>query len=140
MAFSEGARLLNGRGEPFVTTMPPASKDVMCRAILREVQEGRGTANGGAFYDLPQMPPEAALRYSQIRRVLQALALSSIEAQIEVSPTQHYLMGGIQTDERAATAVPGLFAVGEVAGGAHGAHPPAPCGGPAARAVGARPG
>jgi fumarate reductase (CoM/CoB) subunit A len=137
MGFSEGARLLNGRGEPFVTTMPPASKDVMCRAILREVQEGRGTANGGAFYDLTQMPPEAALRYSQIRRVLQTLTLSPTEAQIEVSPTQHYLMGGIQTDERAATGVPGLFAVGEVAGGAHGAHRLATCGGTEVIAMGA---
>ena len=61
MAFSEGARLLNGRGEPFMTTMPPPSKDVMSRAMLREIVEGRGTPYGGVYYDLREMPPETAM-------------------------------------------------------------------------------
>jgi succinate dehydrogenase/fumarate reductase flavoprotein subunit len=137
MAFSEGARLLNGRGEEFVATMPPVSKDVMSRAILAEVRAGRGTPAGGVYYDLGQVPPEAAFSYSQIRRVLKALDASPAEARIEVCPTQHYLMGGIQADETAATAVPGLFAVGEAAGGAHGAHRLATCGGTEVIAMGA---
>jgi len=137
MAFSEGACLMNGRGEPFMTTMPPPSKDVMSRAMLREVTEGRGTPHGGVYYDLREMPPEAALRYTQIRRVLKALNVPPGEARIEVVPTQHYLMGGVRTDENAATDVPGLFAVGEVAGGAHGAHRLATCGGTEVIAMGA---
>ena len=137
MAFSEGARLLNGRGEEFIRTSPPASKDVMSRAMLREVREGRGTENRAVYYDLREMTPEAALGYSQIRRVLKALDISSREAQIEVMPTQHFLMGGIATDERGAAAVPGLYAAGEVAGGAHGAHRLATCGGTEVIAMGA---
>jgi succinate dehydrogenase/fumarate reductase flavoprotein subunit len=137
MAFSEGARLLNGRGEPFLTTMPPPSKDVMSRAMVREIHESRGTANGGVYYDLQHMRPETALSYSQIRRVLKALGQTPGEARIEVAPTQHYLMGGVRTDDNAATDVPGLFAVGEVAGGAHGAHRLATCGGTEAIAMGA---
>ena len=137
MAFSEGARLLNGRGEVFLETMPPPSKDLMCRAILREVSEGRGTPNGGVYYNLSQMAPEAALRYAQVRRVLKALGQNPAEAQIDVAPTQHYVMGGIRTDENAATDVPGLFAVGEVAGGAHGAHRLATCGGTEVISMGA---
>ena len=48
MAFSDGARLLNGRNEEFLPTMPPPSKDLMCRAMLREVGEGRGRRTAGS--------------------------------------------------------------------------------------------
>jgi succinate dehydrogenase/fumarate reductase flavoprotein subunit len=137
MAFSEGARLLNGRGEPFMTTMPPPSKDVMSRAMLREVAEGRGTPHGGIYYDLREMAPEVATSYMQIRRVLKALNVPPADARIEVAPTQHYVMGGVRTDENGATGVPGLFAVGEAAGGAHGAHRLATCGGTEVIAMGA---
>ena len=129
MAFSEGARLLNGRGEEFLRTAPPPSKDVMSRAMLREVHEGRGTPSGAIYYDLRAMALEAAQGYAQIRRVLKTLDLPSRSAQVEVMPTQHFLMGGIATDDGAAAEIPGFYAAGEVAGGAHGAHRLATCGG-----------
>jgi succinate dehydrogenase/fumarate reductase flavoprotein subunit len=137
MAFSEGARLLNGRGDEFLGTSPPPSKDVMSRAILSEVREGRGTPLGGVYYDLRAMRPETAYSYAQIRRVLASLRLSADAAQIEVLPTQHFLMGGVAVDEFGAAEVPGLYAAGEVSGGAHGAHRLATCGGTEAIALGA---
>jgi len=137
MAFSQGARLRNGRGEEFLTTSPPLRKDVMTRAMLREVAEGRGTSHGGILYDLRGMRPETAQSYSQIRRVLAALRLSSDAAQIEVMPMQHFLVGGVAVDECGAADVAGLYAAGEVAGGAHGAHRLATCGGTEAIALGA---
>ena len=137
MAFFEGARLLNGRGEEFIETKLAPSKDVICRAMLREVRDGRGTPNGGIYYDLRQVSHAAISTYTQMRQVLKALNVTPEEALIEVAPTQHFMMGGIQTDEGAATAVDGLFAVGEVAGGAHGAHRLATCGGTEAIAMGA---
>jgi succinate dehydrogenase/fumarate reductase flavoprotein subunit len=137
MAFSDGARLLNADGEPFVSTRPPASKDVMSRAIMREVAEGRGSPAGGVYYDMAEMDPEVATSYQQIRRILRALDQSPSEACVEVAPTQHYMMGGIRTDEEAATRVPGLYAVGEAAGGTHGAHRLATCGGTEVIAMGA---
>jgi len=109
----------------------------MSRAILREVREGRGTRSGAVYYDLSEMAPDDALSYSQIRRALKALNVDSRSARIEVQPTQHYLMGGIATDAGGATAVAGLYAAGEVAGGAHGAHRLATCGGTDAIALGA---
>jgi succinate dehydrogenase/fumarate reductase flavoprotein subunit len=120
-----------------MTTLPPPSKDIMSRAMLREIGEGRGTPHGGVYYDLREMAPEAATSYTQIRRVLKALNVPPREARIEVAPTQHYVMGGVRTDENAATEVPGLFAVGEAAGGAHGAHRLATCGGTEVIATGA---
>jgi len=137
MAFSHGARLRNGQGEEFLTTSPPPSKDLMARAMLREVAEGRGAAHGGILYDLRDMRPEVAQTYSQIRRVLAALRLSSDAAQIEVMPMQHYLVGGVAIDEHGGASVTGLYAAGEVAGGAHGAHRLATCGGTEAIALGA---
>jgi succinate dehydrogenase/fumarate reductase flavoprotein subunit len=137
MVFSQGARLRNGRGEEFLTTSPPPSKDRISRAMLREVAEGRGTSHGAILYDLRDMCPETAQSYSQIRRVLAALRLSSDAAQIEVMPMQHFLVGGVAVDEHGAADLAGLYAAGEVAGGAHGAHRLATCGGTEAIALGA---
>jgi succinate dehydrogenase / fumarate reductase flavoprotein subunit len=43
---------------------------------------------------------------------------------MEVGPTCHYVMGGVEVepDTAAAVGVPGLFAAGEVAGGMHGSN------------------
>jgi fumarate reductase (CoM/CoB) subunit A len=118
----EGAKLRNGRGDEFLDTREAPTKDIICRAMVREVREGRGTASGSVYYDIREMDPAVVDRYVQIKEALRSRHLVSTEAQIEVMPAQHFLMGGIQIDGDAAADVPGLFAVGEVAGGAHGAH------------------
>jgi fumarate reductase (CoM/CoB) subunit A len=118
----EGAKLRNGRGEEFLDTSRAPTKDIICRAMVREVREGRGTPSGSVYYDIRGMAPEAVDRYVQIKEALNSRGLDSREAQIEVMPAQHFLMGGVQIDNEAASDVAGLYAVGEVAGGAHGAH------------------
>lgn len=136
-ALSEGVRLLNGRGEEFIDTRSAPSKDVVCRAMLREVAEGRGTESGAIFYDMRAVAPESINRFVTIRQVLTALHVGPQEARVEVMPKQHYLMGGARIDTHGATDVPGLFAAGEAAGGAHGAHRVAGAGGTEAVAMGA---
>lgn len=133
---AQGARLRNALGEEFLATDPPPSKDVICRAIAREVAAGRGTASGGVLFDLREMDPEIARQYLQIRQTLTPLGIDSTEAQIEVWPAQHYCMGGIPIDEDGRTSLPGLYAVGEVSAGAHGAHRLAGAGGTEAVAMG----
>lgn len=118
----EGARLRNGLGEEFLDTSKAPTKDIICRAMVNEVRQGRGTPYGSVYYDIRGMDPDVVERYVQIKGALHSRRLTSTEAQIEVMPAQHFLMGGIQIDGDAASDVPGLFAVGEVAGGAHGAH------------------
>lgn len=132
----EGARLRNRLGEQFLDTSSP-SKDVICRAMVREIREGRGTPSGAIMYDIRGMAPELADRYVQIGQVLRTLKLRSSEAQLEVTPAQHFLMGGVRIDEHGRSNVPGLYAVGEVSGGAHGAHRLAACGGTEVVAMGA---
>jgi aspartate oxidase len=117
----EGARLLNGRGEEFLLEQSP-TKDIICRSMVREVMEGRGTESGSVVFDLTGMDPDVASRYVGIVEALRKRGIDSREARLEVMPAQHYMMGGIRVDERGESSIPGLFAVGEACGGAHGAH------------------
>ena len=119
----EGARLLNGLGEEFLDTRSAPSKDIICRAMVQEVAAGRGTQNGAVVYDLTDVDPVTANRYVQLREAYRSRGITSGDAVLlEVMPAQHFLMGGVKIDARGAATVPGLFAAGEAAGGAHGAH------------------
>lgn len=102
------------------------TRDVVARAIRREVRAGRGSPHGGVFLDIAsKRNPEAIKRklpsmYHQFKE----LANVDITADpMEVGPTCHYTMGGVRVDsDSQETSVPGLFAAGEVAGGMHGAN------------------
>jgi len=100
-------------------------RDVVARAIYKEVLAGRGTEHGGVYLDVTHRGAD------YIRRKLPSMyeqfhALGDIDITrqpMEVYPTIHYTMGGIWVDpETCATSVPGLFAAGECAAGLHGAN------------------
>ena len=102
-------------------------RDEVARAINSEVKAGRGSPHGGVFLDVSsRLPAETIKRklpsmYHQFKE----LADVDITAEpMEVGPTCHYVMGGVEVepDTAAAVGVPGLFAAGEVAGGMHGSN------------------
>ena len=101
-------------------------RDEVARAINSEVKAGRGSPAGGVFLDIASRLPAEAIRkklpsmYHQFKE----LADVDITAEpMEVGPTCHYVMGGIEVDpDTAASVVPGLFAVGECSGGMHGSN------------------
>jgi succinate dehydrogenase / fumarate reductase, flavoprotein subunit len=101
-------------------------RDEVARAINSEVKAGRGTPAGGVYLDIASRLPAEAIRkklpsmYHQFKE----LADVDITAEpMEVGPTCHYVMGGIEVDpDTAATVVPGLFAAGECSGGMHGSN------------------
>ncbi len=101
-------------------------RDEVARAINSEVKAGRGSPAGGVFLDIASRLPAEAIRkklpsmYHQFKE----LADVDITAEpMEVGPTCHYVMGGVEVDpDTAAAVVPGLFAAGEVAGGMHGSN------------------
>lgn len=102
-------------------------RDEVARAINSEVKAGRGSPHGGVFLDVStRLKPEVIKkRLPSMWHQFKELADVDITKQpMEVGPTCHYVMGGIQVDPDtgAATDVTGLFAAGEVAGGMHGSN------------------
>jgi fumarate reductase (CoM/CoB) subunit A len=132
--FGPGVKLFNGRGERYMERYDPermefATRDVVSRANFTEVREGRGSKNGAVFIDARDHTPENLKKfqtfhphiYSMLKEVFGEKA-ALWEEPFEVIPSQHFFMGGAAINEKCETTVPGLFAVGEVAGGVHGAN------------------
>ncbi len=101
-------------------------RDEVARSINSEVKGGRGSPHGGVFLDIAsrRSPEYIRRRLPSMYHQFKELAGVDITAvPMEVGPTCHYAMGGIRVDaDTEATTVPGLFAVGEVSGGMHGAN------------------
>ena len=120
----EGARLVNDRGEPFMTRYHPggdlAPRDVVARSIVREERQ----TGGSVFLTLAHLDAEFVYRrFPTIAEMCRGVGLDLARDPIPVGPAAHYIMGGIDTDVWGRTSLPGLFAAGEVAcTGVHGAN------------------
>ena len=126
----EGGRLKNKDGKRFMEDYDPdrmelSSRDVVARAIYKEVEAGRGTEHGGAYLDITHRGADYIKKKlpSMHEQFLKLADVDITKGPMEVGPTIHYVMGGIRVEpETGAASVPGLFAAGEVAGGLHGAN------------------
>ena len=125
-----GGRLLNGERQEFTARYGTPedgayviTRDLATYAIMKEVEAGRGSPHGGAYLSFEHCS-QAALR-AAFGPVIDRLAANNIDLTkmpIEVAPIAHYHMGGVATDVRMETGIPGLLAAGEVVGGANGAN------------------
>jgi succinate dehydrogenase / fumarate reductase flavoprotein subunit len=102
-------------------------RDEVARAINAEVKAGRGSPHGGVFLDIAsrRTPEEILKKLPSMHHQFKELADVDITKEpMEVGPTCHYVMGGVEVDPDTAAAarVPGLFAAGEVSGGMHGSN------------------
>ena len=101
-------------------------RDEVARAINNEIKEGRGSPHGGVFLDIASRRSAEYIqkRLPSMYHQFKELAEVDITAEaMEVGPTCHYVMGGVEVDpDTAASHVVGLYAAGEVAGGMHGAN------------------
>jgi succinate dehydrogenase / fumarate reductase flavoprotein subunit len=126
----EGGILRNAQGERFMERYDPkkmelSSRDVVARAIYREVQAGRGTPHAGAYLDVSHRGAEFIKKKlpSMYEQFLKLADIDITRSPMEVAPTVHYVMGGVRVEAgTGATTVPGLYAAGEVAAGLHGAN------------------
>ncbi len=115
-------------GEQATVRRPPEllTRDVVARAIRREVRAGRGSPHGGVFLDIAsrRSAEEIKKKLPSMYHQFKELADVDITTQpMEVGPTCHYMMGGVRVDpETQQSTVPGLFAAGEAAGGMHGSN------------------
>src|SRR5262249_12350863 len=101
-------------------------RDEVARAINSEVKAGRGSPHGGVYLDIASRltPAEIKRRLPSMYHQFMELAEVDITAQpMEVGPTCHYVMGGVEVDaDTGAATVPGLFSAGECSGGMHGSN------------------
>jgi succinate dehydrogenase / fumarate reductase flavoprotein subunit len=101
-------------------------RDEVARAINAEVKAGRGTPHGGVYLDIASRRSAEFIqkRLPSMYHQFKELADVDITAEaMEIGPTCHYVMGGVEVDpDTQMSKVPGLYAVGEVSGGMHGAN------------------
>jgi len=102
-------------------------RDEVARAINTEVKAGRGSPHGGVFLDVSKRLPAETIKRKlpSMWHQFKELADVDITAEpMEVGPTCHYVMGGVEVDpdSQAVVGVRGLFCAGEAAGGLHGSN------------------
>ncbi len=102
------------------------TRDVVARAIRKEVKAGRGSPHGGAYLDIASRRNAEDIKRKLPSMYHQFKVLAELDITnepMEVGPTLHYFMGGVKVDANTQmTRVPGLFACGECAAGVHGAN------------------
>jgi succinate dehydrogenase / fumarate reductase flavoprotein subunit len=102
-------------------------RDEVARAINSEVKAGRGSPHGGVYLDVSKRLTAEVIKKrlpSMWHQFYELAGVDITKEAMEVGPTCHYVMGGVEVDAdtAAAVGVPGLFAAGEVAGGMHGSN------------------
>ena len=123
-----GARMFNAEGERFMARYDPekmerSTRDVVSRASYMEIMAGRGTPAGGVWLDISHIgAEEVERRFPGMTARSRVMGRDLARQPMEISPTSHFHMGGVVTDEYCQTSVPGLLVAGEDSGGVHGAN------------------
>ena len=120
----EGGVLVDALGGSPVAHLPQrdlSPRDQVSRALMQAMQRQHVKQMWLDFAAIPR--EQAERRFPTILDRCDELGLNPLEQPIPVAPAAHYWMGGVATDLQAATTMPGLYAVGEVAcTGLHGAN------------------
>ena len=122
-----GGYLLGGDKQRFMHKYDPrnerATRDIVSRSMFTEMRAGNTTPNGGLYISMAHLGPENVRK--QFKGMVERCADCGFDLAgglVEVVPTAHYMMGGVQFNVDCSTALTGLFAAGEDTGGVHGAN------------------
>jgi len=122
-----GGYLLNGAKERFMPRYDPkaerATRDLVSRAMFSEMRKGNTTPHGGLYLSMSHLG--SAQVTTQFKGMVERCADCGFDLAgglVEVVPTAHYMMGGVEFAADCTTVLPGLYVAGEDSGGVHGAN------------------
>ncbi len=122
-----GGYLLNGAKERFMPRYDPkaerATRDDVSRAMFSEMLKKNTSPLGGLYISMAHLGPDRVAR--EFKGMVERCADCGFDLAgglVEVVPTAHYMMGGVEFRPDCTTGLPGLFVAGEDSGGVHGAN------------------
>ena len=122
-----GGYLTDARGERFMFDYDArgerATRDIVSRSIMDRVRKGFASPHGGVYIEMAHLGPERVRReFKGMVERCEDCGFDLAAGRVEVIPTAHYMMGGIEFKADCTTELPGLYAAGEDTGGVHGAN------------------
>jgi len=122
-----GGHLLTGERERFMPRYDPkgerATRDIVSRAMFSQIRKGKTTPHGGLYLSMGHLGADSVRK--EFKGMVERCADCGFDLAsglVEVVPTAHYMMGGVEFAPDCTTVLPGLFVAGEDAGGVHGAN------------------
>ncbi|MBM3343026.1 MAG: FAD-binding protein [Betaproteobacteria bacterium] len=122
-----GGQLLNGNKERFMhkydSRNERATRDIVSRGMYQEMREGRVNKNGGLYITMAHLDPKMVRK--EFKGMVERCAdcgFDLVSGLVDVVPTAHYMMGGVEFKPGCFTSLNGLFCAGEDSGGVHGAN------------------
>jgi fumarate reductase flavoprotein subunit len=100
-----------------------ATRDIVSRAIMDRIRKGGASPHGGVYIEMGHLGPERVRR--EFKGMVERCADCGFDlaaGRVEVIPTAHYMMGGVEFEADCTTELEGLYAAGEDTGGVHGAN------------------
>ena len=122
-----GGYLTDAKGERFMFDYDArgerATRDIVSRSIMDRIRKGHASPHGGVYIEMGHLGPERVRREfkGMVERCTDC-GFDLAAGRVEVIPTAHYMMGGVEFNADCTTALPRLYAAGEDTGGVHGAN------------------
>jgi fumarate reductase flavoprotein subunit len=122
-----GGYLTDAAGKRFMFDYDPrgerATRDIVSRSIMDRIRKGNASPHGGVYIEMGHLGPERVRR--EFKGMVERCADCGFDlaaGRVEVIPTAHYMMGGVEFKADCTTELPRLYAAGEDTGGVHGAN------------------